>query len=199
MSMLTACTGVLSQLLNSSFQIQMPVTPSAGNYLLLCVYLLDPILRFRYQRGYQLEIPWWQYFLLAFADVERNFLVVCVYKYTSISSIMLLNCFTIPVVMVLSMVFLRAKYTRWHFVSVLFCLVGISVLVISDVLQDEKRMLKASWNMSGFYGDLLCLLGSAVYACSNLGQEYLVKKENHRASNCKCVDEALAFYFVLTA
>ncbi|KAF1774725.1 Solute carrier family 35 member SLC35F1/F2/F6 [Phytophthora cactorum] len=179
-SVLIACTGVFSQLLNGSFQIQIPVTQSAGNYLLLCVYLVDPIMRFRRQKGYKLEIPWWQYLLLAFADVEGNFLVVCAYKYTSISSVMLLDCFTIPVVMLLSTVFLRAKYTRSHFVAVLFCLVGISVLVISDVIRDQETMLKASWDISALYGDFLCLFGSAVYACSNVGQEYLVKKENRR-------------------
>ncbi|KAG3120858.1 hypothetical protein PI124_g835 [Phytophthora idaei] len=179
-SVLIACTGVLSQLLNGSFQIQIPVTQSAGNYLLLCVYLVDPIMRFRRQKGYKLEIPWWQYLLLAFADVEGNFLVVCAYKYTSISSVMLLDCFTIPVVMLLSTVFLRAKYTRSHFVAVLFCVVGISVLVISDVIRDQETMLKASWDISALYGDFLCLFGSAVYACSNVGQEYLVKKENRR-------------------
>lgn len=161
-------------------QIHIPVTQSAGNYLLLCLYLVDPIMRFRRQKGYKLEIPCWQYLLLAFADVEGNFLVVCAYKYTSISSVMLLDCFTIPVVMLLSTVFLRAKYTRSHFVAVLFCLVGISVLVISDVIRDQETMLKASWDVSALYGDFLCLFGSAVYACSNVGQEYLVKKENRR-------------------
>ncbi|KUG00111.1 Solute carrier family 35 member F2 [Phytophthora nicotianae] len=176
-SVLIACTGVFSQLLNGSFQIQIPVTQSAGNYLLLCMYLVDPIMRFRRQKGYQLEISWWQYLLLAFADVEGNVLVVCAYKYTSISSVMLLDCFTIPVVMLLSTVFLRAKYTRSHFVGVLFCLVGISVLVISDVIRDQETM---SWDVSALYGDFLCLFGSAVYACSNVGQEYLVKKENRR-------------------
>ncbi|KUF99272.1 hypothetical protein AM588_10008509 [Phytophthora nicotianae] len=141
------------------------------------MYLVDPIMRFRRQKGYQLEISWWQYLLLAFADVEGNVLVVCAYKYTSISSVMLLDCFTIPVVMLLSTVFLRAKYTRSHFVGVLFCLVGISVLVISDVIRDQETM---SWDVSALYGDFLCLFGSAVYACSNVGQEYLVKKENRR-------------------
>ncbi|CEG44727.1 solute carrier family 35 member f2 [Plasmopara halstedii] len=168
---------MLENLLNRSFQIQIPVTQSAGNYLLLCVYLVDPILRFRFQQDYQLAIPWWQYLLLAFADVEGNFLVVCAYKYTSISSVMLLDCFTIPIVMLLSTAFLQAKYKRSHYVAVLFCLVGIIVLVISDSLQEEET---TSWNVSTLYGDFLCLLGSAVYACSNVGQEYLVKKENRR-------------------
>ncbi|RLN98337.1 hypothetical protein BBJ28_00010759 [Nothophytophthora sp. Chile5] len=247
-SVLIACTGVFSQLLNRSYevrlvllngndtsrrvaqcmlasrsintgpvltiqrtlltavlQIQIPVTQSAGNYLLLCLYLVDPVMRYRRQQGYKLEvrvpglgaytlslvanwttsthklllhvllqIPWWKYLLLALADVEGNFLVVCAYKYTSISSVMLLDCFTIPVVMLLSATFLRAKYTRSHYVAVLFCLAGISVLVISDVIRDRETMLNGSFDGSALYGDLLCLLGSATYACSNVGQEYLI-------------------------
>ncbi|KAI9908600.1 hypothetical protein PsorP6_016622 [Peronosclerospora sorghi] len=159
-------------------QIQIPVTQSAGTYLLLCVYLVDPMMRSRCQREYKLEIPWWQYVILAFADVQGNFLVVCAYKYTSISSVMLLDCFTIPVVMLLSTVFLRAQYTVSHFLAVLCCLLGISMLVFSDVSRHDD--LKASWNVTALYGDFLCLVGSAIYACSNVGQEYLVKKENRR-------------------
>lgn len=56
-----------------------------------------------------IQVPWWKYMLLALADVQGNFLVVCAYKYTSISSAMLLDCFTIPVVMLLSKLFLHAK------------------------------------------------------------------------------------------
>lgn len=51
--------------------------------------------------------------LLALADVQGNFLVVCAYKYTSISSAMLLDCFTIPVVMLLSKLFLHARVPTW--------------------------------------------------------------------------------------
>lgn len=47
--------------------------------------------------------------LLAIADVEANFIVVSAYQYTSLSSAMLLDCFTIPVVMLLSSIFLEAQ------------------------------------------------------------------------------------------
>lgn len=55
------------------------------------------------------QIPAWKYALLALADVEGNFLVVSAYQYTSIASVMLLDCFAIPVVMLLSALFLNAK------------------------------------------------------------------------------------------
>lgn len=139
--------------------------------------------RFRLTLAYSTtdrQLPWWKYLLLALADVEGNFLVVCAYKYTSISSVMLLDCFTIPVVMLLSATFLHAKYTRAHKTAVLFCLLGIGVLVASDILRDGEGFLSSSWNVSALYGDFLCLLGSATYACSNVGQEYLVKKKDRR-------------------
>ena len=56
--------------------------------------------------------PWWLYAAGAVIDVEANYCVTLAYKYTSITSIMLLDCFTIPCVMVLSKIFLRARYLR---------------------------------------------------------------------------------------
>ena len=58
------------------------------------------------------QTPWWRFFLLACIDVEANVLLVWAYQYTSITSVMLLDCFTIPSVMILSCVFLKARYTR---------------------------------------------------------------------------------------
>ncbi|GMF10622.1 unnamed protein product [Phytophthora lilii] len=52
-----------------------------------------------------------------------------------------------------------------------------------DCVPESQTMQKASWDVSALYGDFLCLFGSAVYACSNVGQEYLVKKENRRVSS----------------
>ncbi|TMW60309.1 hypothetical protein Poli38472_000351 [Pythium oligandrum] len=179
-SLLITCTGIFTQFLNQSYEIQIPVTQSAGNYLLLCVYLVYPVMMYRTQPDYSLEIAWWKYALLALADVEGNFLVVCAYQFTSISSAMLLDCFTIPVVMLLSSMFLNAQYSREHFVAVAFCLGGISVLVISDIIRDAEDWSSSSWSLSALYGDFLCLLGSAIYACSNVAQEYLVKKKNRR-------------------
>ena len=69
-----------------------------------------------------------------------------------------------------------------HYIAVSFCLGGISVLVLSDILNHKNGADTDSWNASALYGDFLCLLGSAVYACSNVGQEYLVKKRNRRVS-----------------
>ena len=55
------------------------------------------------------QVSWWKYALIALADVEANFLVGTAYQYTSITSIMLLDCFAIPCAMGLSYWFLGAK------------------------------------------------------------------------------------------
>ena len=45
-------------------------------------------------------------------DVEANACVVLAYSYTTLTSVMLLDCFTIPCVMVLSRVALKARCPR---------------------------------------------------------------------------------------
>eukprot|EP01032_Pedospumella_encystans_P033469 gene33469-37825_t len=44
------------------------------------------------------NILWW-YVFAAILDVEANYLVLLAYNYTTITSVMLLDCFTIPVAM----------------------------------------------------------------------------------------------------
>lgn len=55
------------------------------------------------------QVAWWRYALLSIADVEANYFVVLAYQYTSITSVMLIDCFTIPCVMLLSRCFLHVK------------------------------------------------------------------------------------------
>jgi hypothetical protein len=97
-----------------------------------------------------LQIPWWQYALLAVADVEGNFLVVSAYKYTSISSAMLLDCFTIPVVMLLSSIVLHAKVCSHTLYSITTSLPQLTCS--SDVLYTVRpcalyrRRLLSGWH-----------------------------------------------------
>lgn len=49
-------------------------------------------------------------------------------------SFQLLDCFTIPVVLFLSWIFLVARYRWLHFGGVALCLLGVGALVLADVL-----------------------------------------------------------------
>ena len=123
-----------------------------------------------------LAISWHWYFLLALCDVEGNYLLVTAYQYTTITSIQLLDCFTIPLIMLLSYCLLRARYTMLHYAAAAICLSGMGLLIVSDQLRalhdDESREAH-----NQLIGDLLVLLGCACYAVSNLGQERIVKQQ----------------------
>ena len=119
-----------------------------------------------------LSVAWYWYLLLALCDVEGNFLLVTAYQHTSITSIQLLDCFTIPMIMMLSYCLFRHPYTRQHIAGALVCLAGMSLLIVSDRLQ---RPSSSSSSSNQLLGDALVLLGCCCYAVSNLGQERIVK------------------------
>jgi len=77
---------------------------------------------------------WWRYALLACVDVEANVVAVWAYNYTSITSAMLLDCATIPFVMLLSWLMLGAHYSWRHFAGALLCFCGVLTIVLSDML-----------------------------------------------------------------
>jgi hypothetical protein len=111
---------------------------------------------------------WW-YVLAAVLDVQANFLVLLAYNYTTITSVMLLDCFTIPCAMALSYIFLGCRYKVRHFVGTLTCLSGLACIVISDSLNAPQES-----GGNPMLGDILCLSAAVLYACSNVLQEHLV-------------------------
>lgn len=76
----------------------------------------------------------WRYFLIAVVDVEANYLIVKAYQYTTVTSVQLLDCFTIPTVLALSWFFLRARYACLHLAGAGVCLLGVGAMVLADVL-----------------------------------------------------------------
>ena len=122
------------------------------------------------RRGKKISFGW--YVLAAALDVSGNYLFIKAYDYTSITSIMLLDCFTIPSAMLLSAAFLQVRYKATHLVGILLCISGLVCIVLSD-LRDSASSAAAS---SQFLGDMMCIVGSFVYAASNVLQEHLVRK-----------------------
>lgn len=99
--------------------------------------------------------------------------VVKAYQFTSITSVMLLDCFTIPCVMVMTFLLLKTRYNWRHLLGVLACLGGLAILVWSDAASNKE---KSSSGPSPIFGDILCLVGAFLYAVSNTGQEMCVKR-----------------------
>ncbi|KAM9998728.1 hypothetical protein ACTFIY_008380 [Dictyostelium cf. discoideum] len=170
LSVMIAGTGIFSQLLVEKYGVNIPTTQSLLNYILLCVYLLVLV-----KRGVLWETIKTKsiYFApLALVDLEANYIVVKAYQYTTITSVMLLDCFTIPCVVVLSRIFLKTRFTFVHIIAVLIALAGMAILVVSDIIQGDS----ANGGSNPLLGDFLCLASSVCYAISNVGQEATVKK-----------------------
>uniref|UniRef100_A0A2K6VW95 EamA domain-containing protein n=1 Tax=Onchocerca volvulus TaxID=6282 RepID=A0A2K6VW95_ONCVO len=167
-------TGVSSQLL-SDRGVNTPTAQNFLNYFLLSS-IYGTMLVFR--KGENAFLPvlrqrGWRYLLLAFIDVEANYVIVYAYQFTNLTSIQLLDCSTIPAVLLLSWLFLYKRYLVTHIIGVGICLVGIAVLIWADVLEG-----KGGSGDNRVLGDVLCLTGSILYAIGNVGEEFLVKQNS---------------------
>ncbi|KAG7566471.1 Solute carrier family 35 member SLC35F1/F2/F6 [Arabidopsis suecica] len=117
-----------------------------------------------------IKVKWYNYFLLAFVDVEANFLVVKAYQNTSMTSVMLLDCWAIPCVLVLTWVFLKTRYRFMKISGVFICIVGVVMVVFSDVHAGDR-----AGGSNPVKGDFLVIAGASLYAVSNVTEEFLVK------------------------
>ncbi|XP_020576911.1 solute carrier family 35 member F1-like isoform X2 [Phalaenopsis equestris] len=109
--------------------------------------------------------------MLAIVDVEANYLVVKAYQYTSFTSVMLLDCCTIPFVIFLTWMFLKTKYGYRKFAGVAICIAGLVLVVFSDVHSSDR-----AGGPNPVKGDLLVIAGSMLYAVSNVTEEFIVKE-----------------------
>ncbi|KAG0278835.1 hypothetical protein BGZ96_002212 [Linnemannia gamsii] len=170
---ITATTILTTKLTQGDNPISIPTTQSFLNYLVLGIVYTGITF---YKEGFY---GWLQiirrrglyYIVFAVIDVEGNYFIVKAYNYTSLLSAMLLDSWTIPCVVILSVFVLRMRFLRLHYLGVFICLVGMGFLVWSDMI--------AGKNFPGsdyLKGDLFCIIGATFYALSNVGQEFLVRQ-----------------------
>ncbi|KAG2720917.1 hypothetical protein I3760_02G056500 [Carya illinoinensis] len=105
-----------------------------------------------------------------FTSSELSKRVVKAYQYTSLTSVMLLDCWSIPSVMVLTWIFLKTKYRFRKIVGVLVCVAGLVVVIFSDVHAGDR-----AGGSNPLKGDALVIAGATLYAISNVSEEFLVK------------------------
>jgi len=203
LSLLLACTGIASSLLADAC-FKAPMIQNLGNYFVLAILFLPQCfhgrraekatdnkdeLKKKSNEGQitQSRDRWWlRYFLIALVDIEANFLVVLAFEYTTVTSVMLLDCFTIPCVMVLSFLFLRASYCCAHIVGAIICAIGMGLIIMSDNIgggggdnsnSSSTDCHHTSQSSDRVLGDCFALGGAILYAVSNVVQEALVKDQ----------------------
>ncbi|KAK4730747.1 hypothetical protein R3W88_023735 [Solanum pinnatisectum] len=124
-------------------------------------------------RRQKLQIPWYWYALIGFADVQGSFLVNKAFQYSSITSVTILDCWTIAWVMILTWLFLGTRYSPWQFFGIAVCLGGLGLVLLSDA--------KASDGSAGgskpILGDIFVII--ATFFLFTLVQEFCVKKKDH--------------------
>ncbi|XP_066477337.1 solute carrier family 35 member F2 [Tiliqua scincoides] len=173
LSLLICGTAVSSQYLAMKFHVNTPMLQSFINYCLLFLTYTTS-LAFRKDGDNLLRIlkrKWWKYILLGVADVEANYAIVKAYQYTTLTSVQLLDCFGIPVLMALSWFILHARYRLIHFIAVAVCLLGVGTMVGADILAGREE----GEGIAVVVGDILVLVGASLYAISNVSEEYIVK------------------------
>uniref|UniRef100_A0A8D0H8A5 Solute carrier family 35 member F2 n=1 Tax=Sphenodon punctatus TaxID=8508 RepID=A0A8D0H8A5_SPHPU len=173
LSLFICGTAVTSQYLAEHYSVNTPMLQSFINYcMLLLVYTSMLALRKGTDNLWQiLKKKWWKYILLGLVDVEANYSIVKAYQYTTLTSVQLLDCFGIPVLMALSWFILRARYRLIHFIAVAVCLVGVGTMVGADIVAGRQD----GEGSDVVIGDVLVLLGASLYAISNVSEEYIVK------------------------
>uniref|UniRef100_A0A7E4V2L6 EamA domain-containing protein n=1 Tax=Panagrellus redivivus TaxID=6233 RepID=A0A7E4V2L6_PANRE len=171
MSLCLCGTAVGSQLLERN-GYNAPAAQSFLNYFLLAfVYGLILVCRNGdHNLVNVLRTRGWKYLILAFVDVEANYIIVYAYQFTNLTSIQLLDCSTIPLVMILSFLFLSVRYQLSHIIGVAICMVGLSCVIYADANGGT------SGGSNPLLGDLLCVLSTFFYAISNVSQEFLIKE-----------------------
>lgn len=167
LSLLVTCTGLTSSVLARN-GIDAPTTQSLLNYIMLAL-IYGAIMVYR---GTEIQIAWYWYLPIALVDVEANYLAVKAYQFTSITSAMLLDCWTIPCVLLLTWLLLHTRYVTRHFLGVAICMGGLIMVIFSDVHAQDR----SSAGSNVLLGDTLVLGASMLYAISNVCEEFVVKK-----------------------
>lgn len=67
-----------------------------------------------------------------------SFVVVKAYQYTSLTSVMLLDCWAIPAVIFLTWMFLKTNYRFRKYSGVAICVAGLVLVVFSDVHAGDR-------------------------------------------------------------
>ncbi|XP_057440599.1 uncharacterized protein LOC130732602 isoform X3 [Lotus japonicus] len=117
-------------------------------------------------------VSWYWYLLLGFADVQGNYLVNKAFQYSSITSVTLLDCWTIPWAILFTWFFLGTRYSLWQLGGGALCVLGLCLVILSD-----------TWVGGGggsipILGDVLVIGGTVFYAISNVGEEFCVKNKD---------------------
>ncbi|CAG8750188.1 36517_t:CDS:2, partial [Racocetra persica] len=119
-----------------------------------------------------MKIRAWKYILIAFMNVQGNYLIVKAFEYTSALSLMLLDAWTTPIVAVLSLIFLKVTYRSSQYLGITICMIGFGIVILGD-FDIGKNMNIAK---DPIKGDIFAIIAATCYGISNVFEEICVKE-----------------------
>ncbi|KAL8526325.1 hypothetical protein ACS0TY_015514 [Phlomoides rotata] len=151
-----------------AIQVDAPLATSFSTYLALTL-VYGTILLYRRKK---LLVSWYWYVLLGFIDVHGNYLVNKAFQFTSITSVAILDCFTIAWAILLTWILLGTKYSGRQFFGAAICVGGLGLVLLSDA------GVGGGGGSNPLLGDFLVIAGSFCFAMSNVGEEFCVKRKD---------------------
>ncbi len=80
---------------------------------------------------------------------------------------MILQVFSIPSALILSIVFLKVKYRRNHFIALGFCALGVACSIINDVVlnpRNKETSENLGFDYKALIGDIMVLSAAMMFA-----------------------------------
>ena len=99
--------------------------------------------------------------------MHGTLLILNSFLFTSITSVMLLEDFTIPSAFILSVFFLKIKYNKIHYLGILLVACGITCSVSNDAFVKKTKDTGRSTEEI-LLGDIMAICGAFCYALSNI-------------------------------
>ena len=115
-------------------------------------------------KGKYTEIAIWKLFLCSLVDSHATILIIYAYTMTSITSVMIIEDFSIPSAVILSLIVLKVSYFKRHWIGIFICACGISLGFLNDFLFFQETT-EAS---RPILGDICALTGAFFYALENV-------------------------------
>ena len=128
-----------------------------------------------------LRVPWWNYVIVAFLDVQANFIFMQAFRYTSLTSAQLLSSLAVPSAMLFSFLILHRDFRTKQFVGAITCIVGGLVMVLSD--SSRRNGSGDRYNQlhpHSLLGDAFAVLGAVLYGLTDTIAEHFVKNVSRR-------------------
>ena len=130
--------GVFATLFSNHTGKDISTTLSAGAYFILSL-TAGPCVAYKPGFADMLKKYWWKFMIIALADFYSTYLQTLAYRYTSVSSNMLITTgFYTLFVVILSLFMIKTRYKLIHYASIVISTIGMVIVVWQDLVDTKN-------------------------------------------------------------